>query len=147
MSLVTKNYMDLANLTLYDTLIKSYLQGLSNLAIKTVLFSADGDTIYFYKKENAVLGTDTPDFTFSLTNSNLATRVSTLENKGTYAGGTNVTLNGENKSNSTASFYAPESAGTSGQMLISSGSGAPTWTAVPPAGMTPSFSGTSLIFS
>lgn len=45
----------------------------------------------------------------------------------TYAGGTKVTLNGAEKGASTASFYAPTSAGTSGYVLKSSGSGAPTW--------------------
>lgn len=45
----------------------------------------------------------------------------------TYAGGTAVTLNGTSKAASTASMYAPTSAGTSGQVLVSSGSGAPTW--------------------
>lgn len=46
----------------------------------------------------------------------------------TYAGGTAVTLNGTDKGASTASFYAPTSAGTASQVLISAGSGAPTWT-------------------
>ena len=45
----------------------------------------------------------------------------------TYAAGTAVTLNGTSKSATTASFYAPTGAGTSGQLLKSSGSGAPTW--------------------
>ena len=45
----------------------------------------------------------------------------------TYAGGTAVTLNGTSKAASTASFYAPTSVGTSGYILKSSGSGAPTW--------------------
>lgn len=45
----------------------------------------------------------------------------------TYAGGTAVTLNGTSKSGSTASFYSPITAGTSGQVLVSSGSGAPSW--------------------
>lgn len=44
-----------------------------------------------------------------------------------YAGGTAVTLNSTSKAGSTASFYAPTAAGTSGQILKSSGSGAPTW--------------------
>ena len=44
----------------------------------------------------------------------------------TYAGGTAVTLNGTSKAASTASFYAPTAAGTSGQVLVSSG-GAPGW--------------------
>lgn len=46
-----------------------------------------------------------------------------------YAGGTAVTLNGTSKAASTASFYAPTAAGTSGQVLKSAGSGAPTWAA------------------
>lgn len=45
----------------------------------------------------------------------------------TYAGGTAVTLNGTSKAGSTASFYAPLTAGTSGYILKSNGSGAPTW--------------------
>lgn len=45
----------------------------------------------------------------------------------TYAGGTAVTLNGTSKGANTASFYAPTAVGTSGQVLKSSGSGAPTW--------------------
>ena len=49
-----------------------------------------------------------------------------------YAGGTAVTLNGSSKAGSTASFYAPTSAGTSGYLLKSSGSGAPTWLASVP---------------
>lgn len=44
----------------------------------------------------------------------------------TYAGGTAVTLNGASKAASTASFYAPISAGTAGYTLISSGA-APIW--------------------
>ena len=44
-----------------------------------------------------------------------------------YAGGTNVTLNGTSKSATTASFYAPITAGSSGQLLKSNGSGAPVW--------------------
>ena len=40
----------------------------------------------------------------------------------TYAGGTNVTLNNSSKGGSTATIFAPESAGTSGQWLCSNGS-------------------------
>lgn len=50
----------------------------------------------------------------------------------TYAGGTAVTLNGSSKAASTASIYAPTSAGTSGYILKSSGSGAPAWLATLP---------------
>lgn len=45
----------------------------------------------------------------------------------TYAGGTAVTLNGTSKAATTASFYAPTTAGTNGYVLKSNGSGAPTW--------------------
>lgn len=47
----------------------------------------------------------------------------------TYAGGTKVTLNGTDKGASTATIYAPTTVGTSGQILKSNGSGAPTWVA------------------
>ena len=47
----------------------------------------------------------------------------------TYGGGTKVTLNGSAKGGLNASFYAPTSAGTSGYILKSNGSGAPTWIA------------------
>lgn len=42
-----------------------------------------------------------------------------------------VTLNGTSKAGDTASFYAPTSAGTNGQVLKSSGSGAPIWGDLP----------------
>ena len=48
----------------------------------------------------------------------------------TYAGGTAVTLNGTSKGGNSASFYAPTSAGTNGQILTSNGSGEPSWTSV-----------------
>ena len=44
-----------------------------------------------------------------------------------YAGATPITLNGTNKASNTAEFYAPTGAGTSGQVLKSNGTGAPTW--------------------
>lgn len=45
----------------------------------------------------------------------------------TYAGGTAVTLNGTSKAATTASFYAPTSAGTKDYLLKSNSLGAPTW--------------------
>jgi hypothetical protein len=50
----------------------------------------------------------------------------------TYAGGTKVTLNGTAKGATTASFYAPTGAGTSGQYLIANSSGIPTWHTIDP---------------
>ena len=144
MAVINKNYLDFTELSEYDGLLKALIGNLSDLAIKTILFSQDGNTIYFYKKANAT-SSDTADFTFDLTSSGLNTRVTTLENKGTYAGGTNVTLNGTNKSNDSASFYAPTGAGTSGQVLVSSGSGAPSWD--DPESCVPSVSGTTLVLT
>ena len=61
----------------------------------------------------------------------------------TYAGGTAVTLNGSSKASSTASFYAPTSVGTSGYLLKSNGSGAPSWTST--LGASDSYLSTSYI--
>lgn len=44
-----------------------------------------------------------------------------------YAGGTLVKLNGQTMSAQTAEFYAPDSAGTDGYFLVSSGTGEPAW--------------------
>lgn len=41
-----------------------------------------------------------------------------------------VTLNGTSYANSTAAFYAPTDAGSTGEVLLSNGSGAPSWTAM-----------------
>lgn len=144
MANISKNYLDFNELSEYDSLLKDFFGNLSDLAIKTILLSANGDTIYFYKKANAT-SADTPDYTFDLTSSNLNTRVVTLENKGTYAGGTNVTLNGVSKSNDSANFYAPTGGGTSGQVLVSNGSNAPVWD--DPERCVPSVSGTTLILT
>lgn len=104
-----KQYMDLANLTSYDALIKQYVSDEDAASYKTILLSADEESVYFYKDADATLS-DTPDFTLSIVNN-----------------GTAVTLNGVDKSGSTASFYAPTNAGSVGQVLMSNGSGAPTW--------------------
>lgn len=50
-----------------------------------------------------------------------------LFNCDVYAGGTAITLNGTSKGASTASFYAPTTVGTAGQILKSNGTGAPVW--------------------
>jgi hypothetical protein len=62
----------------------------------------------------------------------------------TLAGGTAVTLNGTSKAGSTASFFAPTTAGTSGHYLKSNGSGAPTWVTSPSA--EDAYSATRLLF-
>lgn len=56
-----------------------------------------------------------------------------LKAANSFAGGTKVILNGTDTGASTATFYAPTAVGTSGQFLKSSGSGAPSWSALPTA--------------
>lgn len=46
----------------------------------------------------------------------------------TYAGGTKVNLNGEDKGALDADIYAPSEAGVKDQVLVSKGSGSPEWT-------------------
>lgn len=45
----------------------------------------------------------------------------------TYSGATKTTLNGTDKGGDSINIYAPTTSGTSGQVLKSSGSGAPSW--------------------
>ena len=55
---------------------------------------------------------------------------------GLYAGGTQVTLNNENKGATSASFYAPTGSGSSGQILVSKGANtAPAWSSWTTAGL------------
>lgn len=56
----------LGNLSTYDEKIKAYLATEDAKSLHTVLLDSPNGTINFYKKENAVLGTDTPDFTVSI---------------------------------------------------------------------------------
>lgn len=65
MSNVSMNYMDFDNLDDYDGRIKSFITSADAVAYKTILTSADGNYVYFYKKENAVLA-DTPDYSLKI---------------------------------------------------------------------------------
>ena len=58
--------------------------------------------------------------------SSMVTKLNGIDNNATA---NTITLNGSQTK--TPSFYAPTSAGTSGQILVSSGSGAPTWKNAP----------------
>ena len=49
-----------------------------------------------------------------------------------YGGGSLVNLNGSLYSGTTATFYAPSSAGTLGNVLVSNGNGAPSWNSAAP---------------
>lgn len=64
-----------------------------------------------------------------------------------YKGGTSVILNGQNKIGEKAEFYAPTTAGTEGQVLLSKGNNTPPqWTTYSPQGYTPSVVDDSLVF-
>lgn len=66
MANVNKTFLTLDGLTSYDGLIKTWANSDNQVAYKSALTSVDGNTLYLYKKANAVLGTDTPDVTISL---------------------------------------------------------------------------------
>ena len=85
MAVIDKTFLDLAGLDIYDSTIKDWANTASQLGYKTVLKTADGSTLNFYKKPNAVLGMDTPDATVSL--SSYVTLTGTLT-----AGSTTLTL-------------------------------------------------------
>ena len=125
---------------------RSYTSGTK---IATVTINSVGTDIYIpaYPTIPSITITDTDSGTFitDITSSNHTITVSRSTALGsttkpiylgtngvvaecsTYAGGTKVTLNGSNKGASTASFYAPTAVGTTGQVLVSAGSGAPAW--------------------
>ena len=67
-----------ANLSAYDTLIKAWSNSENQIAYKTVIKSSDGNSLYFYKKPNAIEGTDTPDKTISLGNSDMQAQLDAL---------------------------------------------------------------------
>lgn len=85
-----KTYLDLAGLTTYDGKIKEWANSANQVAYKTVLKSADGNSLLFYKKANAVEGTDTADKTITLGSSDVADKIAALENliPSTYDGTT-----------------------------------------------------------
>lgn len=81
MAVTTKNYLDLAGLQAYDGLIKAWANSADQLGYKTVLKSEDGNSLLFYKKANAVQGTDTADETISLGNSDMQAQLNALAAK------------------------------------------------------------------
>ena len=64
--MANKTFLDLDGLGIYDGLIKNWSNSENQKGFKTALTSSDGNTLYLYKKANAVLGTDTPTATISL---------------------------------------------------------------------------------
>lgn len=78
MAIITKNYLDFTNLQAYDTLIKNWANSANQAGYKTILKTADGNTLNLYKKPNAVLGTDTPDATVALGGGDVQTQLNAL---------------------------------------------------------------------
>ena len=73
-----KNYLDYAGLQTYDGLIKTWANSANQAGYKTILKSADGNTLNLYKKASAVLGTDTPDATVDLGSADASAKLDAL---------------------------------------------------------------------
>ena len=78
MSVVAKTYLDLTGLNAFKTLMQTWANSENQVAYKTILKSADGNTLNLYKKAGAVLGTDTPDATISLGGGDLQDQLDAL---------------------------------------------------------------------
>lgn len=77
MAVQAKTYLDLAGLTAYDGKIKDWSNSIAQAGIKTVIKTADGNSLKFYKKPSAV-ESDTADFTIELGSSDAATKITAL---------------------------------------------------------------------
>lgn len=90
MATQAKTYLDLAGLTTYNEKIKEWSNSANQVAYKTVIKSTDGNSLYFYKKANAVLGTDTPDATIALGGGDSTAKFNELADKigATWSGNT-----------------------------------------------------------
>ena len=78
MAVIAKNYLDLTGLQAYDALLKAWANSADQKGYKTILKSADGNTLNLYKKANAVLGTDEPDATVSLGGGDMQSQLDAL---------------------------------------------------------------------
>jgi len=89
MSVQAKTYLDLAGLTSYNNKIKEWANSANQVAYKTVIKSADGNSLYFYKNANAILG-DEPDATIALGGGDSSAKFDALANKigATWSGNT-----------------------------------------------------------
>ena len=81
MSVQAKNYLDLTGLSTYNGKIKDWANSADQVAYKTVIKSADGNSLYFYKKANAILGTDNPNATIALGGGDSSAKFTELANK------------------------------------------------------------------
>lgn len=73
-----KTYLDLAGLTAYNGKIKEWSNSDKQIAYKTVLKSADGNSLLFYKKPDAKLG-DKVDKEIALGSSDVADKIAAFE--------------------------------------------------------------------
>lgn len=94
--------------------------GTNNTSAYTLYLPGDSGQFVYHTNDTAVGDSNNPVY---VTEGGKVTKGSA------YAGGTKVTLNGEDKGASTASLYAPTSGGTAGYVLKSNGTSAPTWIA------------------
>ena len=78
MSVQAKTYLDYTGLTTYDGKIKAWSNSSNQKGYKTVLKSADGNNLLFYKKPNATLS-DTADYTIALGSSDAADQINALK--------------------------------------------------------------------
>ena len=78
MGVNAKTYLDLTGLQSYDTQIKAWANSANQIAYKTVKKSVDGNNLLFFKKPNAVVGTDTPDETIALGSAEAATKLAAM---------------------------------------------------------------------
>lgn len=63
---MSNKLISLSNLQTYDQNLKTYIDSANTLGLKTVRWSSSDNSIKFYKKPNAVLGTDEADFSVTI---------------------------------------------------------------------------------
>ena len=63
---MSNKLISLSNLQTYDENLKLFIDSANTLGLKTVRLDQTTNEIKFYKKPNAVLGTDTPDFSVAI---------------------------------------------------------------------------------
>lgn len=77
MAVTTKQFLDYTGLSAYDSLIKEWANSVNQLGYKTILKSADGNTLNLYLAANATLS-DTPDATVALGGGDAQTQLNAL---------------------------------------------------------------------
>ena len=73
-----KRYLDLTGLTTYDDDIKAWSNSVKQAGYKTVKRSASGNNLLFFKKPNAIVGTDVADESIDLSDAEAAIKLAAL---------------------------------------------------------------------